>query len=84
MRKTVISLIIILFTVFVVSLFAVSCVYDHIFYCPYCSYGSVTDNLDGSYTCTNSDCGKTFGAKEIKQLGVTMNHANIRNNDYYA
>jgi len=65
MRKTFITLIIIFVGIFIVSSLAISCVYDHVFYCPYCSYGSVTDNGDGTYTCTNSDCGKTFGAKEI-------------------
>ena len=63
MRKTIISLIIIL-----AGFFIAGCVYDHVFYCPYCSYGSVSDKGDGTYTCTNSNCGKTFGAKEIKRL----------------
>jgi len=61
MRKALIILIIIL-----AGFFIAGCVYDYIFYCPYCSYGSVTDNNDGTYTCNNSDCGVKFGAKEIK------------------
>ena len=66
MRKAFITMITIFAGIFIVSSFTISCAYDHVFYCPYCSYGSVTENSDGTYTCTNSDCGKTFGAKEIK------------------
>ena len=68
MRKILITLIII-----IAVFFAAGCVYDHVFYCPYCSYGSVENNEDGTYTCTNSDCGKKFGAKEIKEANEIEN-----------
>ena len=68
MKKSIIFVVIILAGFFVVSSLA-SCVYDSVFYCPYCSYGSV-EKLEGVnegyYKCTNSECGKVFGAKEIK------------------
>jgi len=66
--KKIATLVIILAGIFIVSSLS-GCVYDDIFYCPYCSYGSVEkqEGAEGIYKCTNSDCGKVFGAKEIKK-----------------
>ena len=66
--KKIITLIIILAGIFIVSSLS-GCVYNDVFYCPYCSYGSV-EKLEGDdgfyFKCTNSNCGKIFGAKEIE------------------
>jgi uncharacterized alpha/beta hydrolase family protein len=60
MKKYIITFIIIL-----TGLFIAGCVFDHVYYCPYCSTGNVTKQSDNLYKCSNSSCGKTFGAKEL-------------------
>jgi ribosomal protein L37AE/L43A len=49
------------------GIFIAGCVMDNIHYCPYCSSANITEVSDGIYKCENSKCGKTFGAKEIKE-----------------
>lgn len=61
MKKIAILLLIVF-----IGIFAAACAFDHVYYCPYCSYGNVDKIEDGKYKCTRDACGKTFGAKEIK------------------
>jgi len=58
--KKIILLLIIVFA----GIFIASCVMDHPYYCPYCGTGNISEKSAG-YKCNNSNCGKTFGAKEI-------------------
>jgi len=51
-----------------IGLFIASCVWDSVHYCPYCARNNITETeTKGVYKCNANDCGKTFGAKEIKQ-----------------
>jgi ribosomal protein L37AE/L43A len=60
MKKSVILLIAL------ACIFIASCgVMDSVSYCPYCSSYNISKEDDGIYKCNNSNCGKTFGAKEI-------------------
>jgi len=61
MKKVLIVLVIALLAFF----FIAGCAKEYVNYCPYCSYGNIDDLNNGYYKCTNSKCGKTFGAKEI-------------------
>jgi ribosomal protein L37AE/L43A len=47
------------------GIFIASCVMDHVYYCPYCGKGNITETSEGVYKCENPSCGKTFGAKQI-------------------
>jgi uncharacterized alpha/beta hydrolase family protein len=62
MKKSFILLLII-----IAGIFIAGCPMDSVSYCPYCSKGDVTKVVDNVYKCTNSNCGKTFGAKEIQE-----------------
>jgi ribosomal protein L37AE/L43A len=62
MKKSVILLIAL------AGIFIVGCgVMDNVSYCPYCRSINITKVDEGIYKCNNSKCGKTFGAKEIKE-----------------
>ena len=62
MKKIFIALIVVFFACFIIA----SCVPgDDVRYCPYCS-SSVNKLDDGYFQCSNSNCDKKFGAKEIK------------------
>jgi ribosomal protein L37AE/L43A len=57
----------ILLLVIIACIFIAGCVMDKVFYCPYCGSSNVSAVEAGVYKCGRSDCGKTFGAKEIKE-----------------
>jgi ribosomal protein L37AE/L43A len=59
MKKSVILLMIISACIFIAS-----CVMDSPYYCPYCSTGGIKKQSDGVYKCTNTKCGKEFGAQK--------------------
>jgi len=63
MRKSFILLLLIIIT----GVFIADCVMDSIHYCPYCGYNNVKEIGDGIYKCGRSGCGRTFGAKVIKE-----------------
>jgi len=53
-----------------IGIFILSCVYDHVYYCPYCGSGNVSDipidnGTHTAYLCGNNACKKIFGAMEI-------------------
>jgi len=40
---------------------------ESISYCPYCGSRNIKETESGVYKCNNEKCGKTFGAKPIKE-----------------
>jgi len=67
---------ILLFVIIILSFTFVSCINDVITYCPFCGqaslkevskYDPVTGETTIHYKCTNSKCGKEFGAGFISQ-----------------
>jgi len=59
MKKLIILMMII------TAVFIVGCVLDSVAYCPYCGFFGVSHEEDDVFKCTNSACGKKFGAKKI-------------------
>jgi ribosomal protein L37AE/L43A len=60
MKKNFILLLIIIACIFIAA-----CVQDGISYCPYCGSANISEVESGVYKCGRTDCGKTFGAKEL-------------------
>jgi len=58
---------ILILLIIIAGIFITGCPMNSIYYCPYCSKGSVKKVEDNVYKCTNPNCGKTFGAEEIKE-----------------
>jgi len=67
MKKTIVSL----FVIMIIGLSLVSCEKEVVTYCPFCSKANVKEISDYNestgittikYQCTNTKCGKTFGA----------------------
>jgi ribosomal protein L37AE/L43A len=63
MKKSFILLLLIIIT----GVFIAGCAMDSITYCPYCGSANIKTIEDGVYKCGRIDCGKTFGAKVIKE-----------------
>ena len=59
---------IILFLVIIAGFLFTTCgAMEYVYYCPYCGTGNVEKtNLQDVYKCSNEDCAKVFGSKEIK------------------
>jgi ribosomal protein L37AE/L43A len=55
----------ILLLVIIACIFITGCAMDKIAYCPYCGSANISEVETGVYKCGRSDCGKTFGAKEM-------------------
>jgi ribosomal protein L37AE/L43A len=56
----------ILLLIIIAGIFITGCVMDNISYCPYCGSNNIKEIESGVYKCQNDRCGKTFGAKPIK------------------
>jgi len=64
MKKSFILLLLIVIT----GIFIAGCAMDSVTYCPYCGSMNISPVADqpGVYQCGRPECGKKFGAKEIK------------------
>jgi DNA-directed RNA polymerase subunit RPC12/RpoP len=62
MKKSLILLLLII----IAGIFITGCVMDSISYCPYCGSRNIEETEPNVYKCNNDRCGKTFGAKPIK------------------
>jgi hypothetical protein len=67
---------ILLFVIIILSFTFVSCISEVVTYCPFCGsagikevsvYNKETGLTTVYYQCTNSKCGKVFGAGQIEQ-----------------
>jgi len=58
----------ILLLIIFAGIFITGCVMDDISYCPYCGSNNIKETDPGVYKCNNANCGKTFGAKPIKEI----------------
>jgi len=55
---------ILILLIIIACVFIASCEKDVVTYCPYCSSPNIKETDKGVYKCDK--CGKTFGAKELK------------------
>ena len=70
---------VIILILFLIGFAFASCVHDNVSYCPFCGksgvmeiskYDPETGITSIYYECTNSECGKKFGAGQISKGGA--------------